>query len=1088
MELNNLKIISAGAGSGKTYRLTNEMVQLLHPDSGKNIRGNGIIATTFTKKAAAELQERVRQKLLEEGLTKEADDLTNALIGTVHSLGVKLLKRFAFEAGVSPEVDIIADEDQQIFFNLALAAVLTNERITEMEALSRRMGLSLDGKDDWRSIVKNITDAARSNDFSAEVLDKSKILSFKTFQQFLPSVSGISGKELNNGLKNLVVKTIEQLTKNEDNTSKTHGVINRLKDISNRLFVRGELEWKEWVFLSKLIEKKKIGKKSEEDILDLVEYAKRVESHPDLHEDVKSFIYNLFDISKDAIAEYNLFKKTRGLIDYIDMEIQVNHLMNNKSVQAVLREELDLLMVDEFQDTSPIQLEIFLKLSQFAKYSIWVGDPKQSIYGFRGAEPKLMQAIIEKTGGIRPEDIQSNSWRSRQDLVHTVNAIFTKAFNHMPVEQVALEPPPPRTKDKEPLELSNALLHWHFQYEGKGKRLPGKPWMENAIATQIRETLQSDLKIVEKDFKTIRSIRPGDIAVLCRTNKECEDVAGALHREGLKVAISRSGLLKTAESKLILACLNYILNKNDSLSVAEILLLAAEKDVEVIIENRLSYLERLREKEKDVIWANETPIILRLNQLRPQVSELSSTEILNLVMEELDLRRIIAGWTNPQQRFDNVDTLRKYAIQYEDACNRLHDAASLGGFLLWLNELANQDDDRQGSGVSEEAVNVLTYHRSKGLEWNMVICHNLERGLQDKVFGLSMIAESEEVDLNHILKNRWLRYWINPFEKQLQGTPFKERIEQSADKKEATANALQEEARLLYVGITRARDYLVLPSRKAPTKWLNRTWHQGDENTPTLVADSYESPWVWNDKVIPIDTVVKLLPATFDYVEPVLKDGLYFEERAGVQEHDGQFFDFTMETLPGLKVKADRAKTYGPVPVSEPGSQAYLVAKTLKTALTGDNPALEDAIRYQQVEQTLGRFGAELILESGPVLKWVNDWQTYLQKQFSFITIYKKYPFSYKYSGRYYENIIDFVGLHEGGIVLIQHSGFPGGSKKWRQKAQELGPVLHLMKESAAIHFQSHLKNSNTKIQTFVHFVLGSGLMEIKTEEILIST
>ena len=75
----NIKIISAGAGSGKTYRLTSEMVDLL---SSGVVRANGIIATTFTKKAAAELQERVRVRLLEEGMSKQADDLTNALIGT----------------------------------------------------------------------------------------------------------------------------------------------------------------------------------------------------------------------------------------------------------------------------------------------------------------------------------------------------------------------------------------------------------------------------------------------------------------------------------------------------------------------------------------------------------------------------------------------------------------------------------------------------------------------------------------------------------------------------------------------------------------------------------------------------------------------------------------------------------------------------------------------------------------------------------------------------------------------------------------------------------------------------------------------
>ncbi|MFN5365476.1 MAG: UvrD-helicase domain-containing protein, partial [Bacteroidota bacterium] len=118
----NIKIISAGAGSGKTHRLTGEMYDLMKDGI---VRPSGIIATTFTKKAAAELQERVRLKLLQNGMTEEASELGEALIGTVHSIGTRLLQRFAFEAGVSPLVEIIADGDEQRIFNESLAQVLT---------------------------------------------------------------------------------------------------------------------------------------------------------------------------------------------------------------------------------------------------------------------------------------------------------------------------------------------------------------------------------------------------------------------------------------------------------------------------------------------------------------------------------------------------------------------------------------------------------------------------------------------------------------------------------------------------------------------------------------------------------------------------------------------------------------------------------------------------------------------------------------------------------------------------------------------------------------------------------------------------
>ncbi|MCB0582469.1 MAG: UvrD-helicase domain-containing protein, partial [Phaeodactylibacter sp.] len=821
----NLRIISAGAGSGKTYRLTSEMVALLE----KGVRASGVIATTFTKKAAAELQERVRVRLLEEGLSEQADQLANALIGTVHGLGVRLLQRFAYEAGVSPEVSIIADEDQQILFNLSLSTVLTGERVEKMEYLSDRLGLNKRERYDWRREVKRVTDIARANDFSLDALQLSKLRSFESFQEFL----GQPDKDKPEGyfehqLDQLMGETIARLESNADETKKTREAANLLKAFQRTLGLRQYLYWHEWAKISKL----DVGAKSRDDVSELLEFAASHHRHPEFQEDIRDFIYNIFEIAIAAIQEYDEYKKRRGLIDYTDMEVLVNRLLDKPTVSAVLAQELELLMVDEFQDTSPIQLEIFLKLSKLAQFSVWVGDPKQSIYGFRGAAPELMQAIIRKVGGVKPEDIQEYSWRSREDIVHAVNALFTKAFSELPPEQVALKAKRAKkpndnslNKAPEPIEMEDALMHWHFVYDGEG-RLPGRPWMESSIATSLKKMLDKPTYVIPKGAGEPRIAVPGDVAILCRSNAECQIVAEALHRAGLRAAISRSGLLATAEAKLILACLKYLLNQYDSLSVAEILLLASGQPIEEIIESRLEYIENAdNSKGRNGQWAGDDTFILAIDQLREQTIELSSAEILNLLLEEMDLRRIVASWGNQQQRLDNVDVMRKLALQYEEACNRLHSAASLGGFLLWLGELENNEADLQGSGEGPDAVNVLTYHKSKGLEWPVVICHSLEGNLRAEVWGVDIIQESDEVDLNNILGNRWLRYWANPYADQIRNTVLDEKLSESEAHRRAREAALQEEARLLYVGLTRARDYLIFPSRARPTKWLNRVWH-----------------------------------------------------------------------------------------------------------------------------------------------------------------------------------------------------------------------------------------------------------------------
>ncbi len=752
----NLKIISAGAGSGKTYRLTEELVRLLE----EGVAASGIIATTFTKKAAAELQERVRVSLLEAGLTEQADELTNALIGTVHSLGVKLLRRFAFEAGVSPEVSIIAEEDEHFMFNQSLATVLTSKRVETMDDLASKLGLNKRDFFDWRKDVHQITSLARANDFSIQVLENSRQRSFESYQQFLGTVSDKDAAWFNEQLHQLIDETIEKLENNEDTTKKTADIVDFLKLTRRELKLRGFLYWYQWAKISKV----SVGTRSREDIEPLQDFARQHDTHPGFHKDIKDYIDLLFTISIEAIKEYTTYKNKRGLIDYTDMEASVNKLLDNPVVQEVLQEELSLLMVDEFQDTSPIQLSVFLKLARLADQSIWVGDPKQSIYGFRGAEPRLMQAIIEQSGGVKPEDIQRYSWRSREDAVFAANAIFTKAFSDMPADQVALIPKRTKkasaesiNKEDEPSLMGNALVHWHFKAEGEGRQ-PAKPWMENCIARTIREELEKGIFIQPKGEKGIRKANPGDVAVLCRSNAGCQIMAAALSEAGMQVAIARSGLLNTAEAKLILACLKYLLNPKDSLAVAEILLLAGNVPVEEIVEDRMDWLEQRQTAPSFGAWAGEHEHIKKLDLLRLETAELSSAEILNYVLEELDLRRLITTWGNESQRLENVETLRKFSLDYEDACNRLHSAASLGGFYLWLDDLERNEKDMQSAGAGPEAVNVLTYHKSKGLEWPIVLCHNLDDKLRSDVWGLEIVPERDAVDLHDVLGQRWLRF------------------------------------------------------------------------------------------------------------------------------------------------------------------------------------------------------------------------------------------------------------------------------------------------------------------------------------------
>ena len=1067
----SFRIISAGAGSGKTYRLTSEMVELLKGD----VRAAGIIATTFTKKAAAELQERVRVRLLEAGLRQQANELNHALIGTVHGLGVKLLQRFAYEAGVSPEVSIIADEDQQVLFNQSLATVLYHDRVALMEELSDRLGLNKRDRNDWRQQVRQLSEVARANGFSAAVLEDSKERSFQTFAEFLPATVDRPPGEWKRQLDELLQQSIDAIRNGEDGTKKTQSALGVLRELRNELGLRGELFWHQWVKISKI----DVGAKSREAVADLREFAASHERHADFQRDIRTFIEQLFDIAMAALDEYDLYKKRRGLIDYTDMEVHINRLLDDPRVQEVLKAELDLLMVDEFQDTSPIQLEIFLKLSRFARYSVWVGDPKQSIYGFRGADPRLMEAIIRQTG-IDPKDIQTYSWRSREEIVYATNALFTKAFSKLPPEQVALQPkrrakagPDTANRSDEPPEMGRALIHWHFEFDGEG-RLPGKPWMENAVAQAVRTLLHRGKLILPKGEKNYRPARPGDVAILCRSNNECQEMAEALHRAGLRAAIARAGLLNTAEAKLVLACLKYILNPYDSLSVAEILLLAGGMNTEDIIEHRLDFLEKLPEGRPDHDWASEQPYVDRLNELRRQVVELSGAEILNLVLEELDLRRVIVRWGNVSQRLANVEMLYKLALQYEEACNRLHAAASLGGFLLWLNDLEAGGADWQGSGEEPSAVNVLTYHKSKGLEYPIVICHSLENNLRGEVWGIRIVPEREEVDLGDVLGGRWLRYWVNPYADQVQNTPLEERLQESAAQREATREALEEEARLLYVGLTRARDYLVFPTRRRPAKWLNRVWHEGQEEYPTLDPDIPESQWEWEGKFIDLDIERFVFPRDFPRHELPAETILYLDDRLGRRSFAPYRIDLRREKWPdAASCEIDPVQTY-PRPLEAPAdTEPYELAKALKALLAADRPG--STHREAMATDLLTNYDLIESVKPPELLSLSAAFFRHLEKEFGPAgRMYRKYPLRYELDGRLFETVVDLILETEQGWIVVQHSGHSGGLSQAGRKAKELADWFYLVKNGLAATLPAD------RIRTFLHLALGAGLVEVR--------
>jgi len=553
--MKNIQLISASAGSGKTYRLMNEIADRVAGASGTgSVAPEEIMATTFTNKAAAELKERIRMRLLEEGRAADAQRIYDGLIGTVNSICARLLKEYAFEAGLSPAVDVLPEEDAERIFNMATASAI-GAASKKLEPIARRLGLMGYGSKyskqaDWRDFVHTIVDLARSNDMDAECLKESADDSWQSLKKLLGKAHG---KKMGQGIEVRLAKemdaAIDGLKSGEDTTQASRDALAFLQSVKRKK-QRGwdHVSWSDWLNMESL----GTGAKSRELVEGIHAQAEQHLKHPCFRADMQQMIEGVFACAAHALAMYADYKREQGLMDFVDQEALVLGMArDNPSFQASIRERVKLLMVDEFQDTSPIQLALFLKLSELAQDVVWVGDQKQAIYGFRGTDPVLMDAVAaeieQQCGSTSGDNVLKDSWRSKRELVDFCNAIFTPVFHQMGKEKVRLNIPAKR----ESVADGGWVESWTLEGSNQEKRT-------GALVAGIQEMIEE------------RKVEAGDIAVLSRSNDECAHLSEALYAVGIRASIAQGDLLATHECTLALAGLRYMADQSDTIAMAEI--------------------------------------------------------------------------------------------------------------------------------------------------------------------------------------------------------------------------------------------------------------------------------------------------------------------------------------------------------------------------------------------------------------------------------------------------------------------------------------------------------------------------------------
>ena len=462
---------------------------------------------------------------------------------------------------------------------------------------------------------------------------------------------------------------------------------------------------------------------------------------------------------------------------------------------ATLVSRVDCVVVDEFQDTNPLQFALVWAVTAAGVPTIVVGDLKQAIMAFQGADPRLFEALEAQN----PDACQplTKNWRSQPRLMEFVNALGPKLFGD---EYIALAP---QREETEPNPLEALAF----------TKKPKKAHKVRAVTVgeRFRALLADPAQTIEDRYtKQRRRLKGSDLAVLCPTHAMLAEYSEVLRAQGHRVRLQADGWYTSRAVQITCNALNYLANPADrhaalTLAVTELGSLTLEEGLRQLMDaGRI-----------------DDPVLTQLDTLAVGVAERTIYALVSDAIAALGLFDTVMSWPDGEQQRANLLRLLAEAGEFMDA-NR--EALAYGGFhgagvqtfLAWLAarvELKDGDKQPEPRVLDEDAIVLTTWHSAKGREWPVVAVCGLDKEVKAKLPKLGLGYRSFD-DLSNVLEQARLEY-APKFAAPETDENFLSELQPVAE---------QEARRLLYVALTRARDKLLLEcpwylSDKGGTYW-----------------------------------------------------------------------------------------------------------------------------------------------------------------------------------------------------------------------------------------------------------------------------
>lgn len=804
-------IVSAAAGSGKTRVLVDRVVSLMIEEK---IPIKNMIIVTFTNKASVEMKDRIREKLSElldnknidrSFVKKQIKSINDAFIKTLHSFCADMLREnFYLSDNLSPSFKIAADSKQALLRKDAIDELFENEyEKNDQEFIDFLHNFAKEKDDnDAKEIVLDLYD------FSKSQVDPENWIKYHTRNKFDFSE-----------FKKIIEKKVDELIKNAEVLKKfiveksMRKEFIEMIDIDLSYFYNLkksviEDKWDDSLekFDYNLKAKTRFNKKKDDPNEDLFVKTKR-NYYKDQFTDLKNIVVNTDSITKaffdpkeeKVLSElknlvfefekiYKNKKREENYLDFSDMEHEFIKLLEKDALVEKLQKQFKYIFFDEYQDSNDIQNYIVDKLKN-KNNLFFVGDVKQSIYGFRNARPEL---FLEKLESYEkdPDSFRINlskNFRTDKDLIDFNNYIFDNLM----------------TKNNSDIAYKddNHRLNYHFEFDEKYPKVSIK-----ALNSSVNE---EEYLVKEIDDLINSGMNYKDIAILLRSSSRAYLIENELKKAGIPFSSDISKIsFETVEVDFFINILKYIANPKEDLTLLSVL----RSEIFDFSEDELSLISLSSDKkyfyEKFSLYEENFN-----DELSQKISDFNTTfadfsyilnfstmyDFANIIFEKSGYYDFLKARDRGYERVQNIEAFIELMDDYDK-----NNENSLFGFLTYIDNLKNQKKDNlkasRNLSDEEDLVRIMTIHKSKGLEFKAVILPEASKGFNTRGKSKDMLLDKDlGIGIN-------ISDWDNKIKISS--------IKRDLILEKLNLNDKKEEMRVLYVALTRAERKLSIIGQK----------------------------------------------------------------------------------------------------------------------------------------------------------------------------------------------------------------------------------------------------------------------------------